>query len=679
MLQALTRKVRGWLQGAGAAAQAGTGCAPAGDPLVPEAARRLYETGVALLRSGRASEALAPLGDAVAACPGFAEAHDQAGLALRELGRHDEALAQFQRALDARHDYLPAINHQGIALLELQRYEEAEDSFKLALAHDPESAEVCVHLAMTCWNQRRTDAAIAHFRRALELDSGLADVRMMLAGLLSSEGRLEEALESYLLGLALKPEIPELHLNCGLTLLKLGRADEAAARLEEALALRPEFPEAYFNLGNARRAQKRNGEAIECYERALGLKPDYVDAHINLGTVLEEQGAVARAFECYRTAAALDPACVGARHNMGVVFNKLGNVRDAMACYEAVQAISPEHPGSHLNLAISRLETGDFQRGWEGYEWRFRQTNAEFGARIREFPFPRWEGQQLAGRRILVWGEQGIGDEILFSAMYEEVAGAAQACMIECAPKLAPLFARSFPAARVVPRSDPPHPDTAQGFDYQIPAGSLARWLRPELARFPARRGHLRAAPERVAYWKSRLAQLGGGLRVGFSWRSSNLKGERALYCTTLDQWEAIFAVPGVEFVCLQYDEYGEELARARERSGVTLHAFPEVDLYNDLLEAAALTQALDLVISAPTSVSLLSAALAVPTWQMTCGADWQVHGTDRNQWFPAMTQFKRAWDEEWDAIIAIMARRLRERAGEETGGRSGPGGSDGG
>ena len=106
------------------------------------------------------------------------------------------------------------------------------------------------------------------------------------------------------------------------------------------------------------------------------------------------------------------------------------------------------------------------------------------------------------------------------------------------------------------------------------------------------------------------------------------------------------------------------------------LHAFPEVDLYNDLDEAAALTQALDLVISAPTAVSLLSAALGVPTWQMSYGVDWQVHGTGRNPWFPAMTQFQRQWHEEWDPALETIAERLRERAAAAAAGQMGePGG----
>ena len=670
MLDELTRKVRGWLRGEEAPRPTTTVSTPTPGGGVPDAARRLYEAGAQLLREGKPAEALASLDAAAAAHPEYAEAHEQAGLALRELKRHEESLRRFQRAVALRPDFQAAIVHEGIAYLELQRYEDAEDCFKVALAHDQGSAELWTHLAMACWNQRRKGEAIAHFRRALELDAGLVDVHLFLAGLLHEEGRLEEAAESYCRGLTLRPDVPELHANYGVTLLKLSRADEAAAHLEKALALKPDFAEACVGLGNARRDQGRPKEAVACYERAVALMPAHGDAWNNLGSVLKDLGAVERAFDCYRRSAEVNPLSGDPHHNMGVLHNRLGNLGAATACYETALRVHPERPDSALNLAITRLEMGDFQRGWEGYEHRFRLKSHELGVAPRAFPWPRWQGEPLAGKRIFVWGEQGIGDEILFASLYPDVVAAAGGCVIECAPKLGPLFSRSFPGARVIGRGAPPLPDALEGIDLQCPAGSLARWLRPTLASFPRRDGYLVAPASRVAYWRERLASLGPGMTVGFSWRSSNTKGERALVFTHLDQWGPIFGVPGVRFVCLQYDDCREELAAARARFGVDLEAFPEVDLFNDLEEAAALTRAVDLVISAPTAASLLAAALGVPTWQITYGTDWHMHGTDHVPWMPATTRFSRNWDEGWEALVETIAGRLRGYAQQAAAGR---------
>jgi hypothetical protein len=252
-----------------------------------------------------------------------------------------------------------------------------------------------------------------------------------------------------------------------------------------------------------------------------------------------------------------------------------------------------------------------------------------------------------------------VGDQLLLAALLPEISREAARCVVECAPKLVSLLARSLPAASVVGLTHPPHPGTAEGFDFQVSLGDIARWRRRSLADFPRRDGHLAPKPERVAFWKARLGALSPAPKVGFCWRSSNVKADRALYCTELAQWGPVFAVPGAHFVCLQYDECSAELAAARDRFGTALHVFPEVDLFNDIDEAAALTRACDLVISAPTAVSLLAAGLGVPTWQLTYGPNWQTHGTGRNPWLPAMVRFERRWNQSWDELIPEVARAL--------------------
>ncbi|HKA42729.1 MAG TPA: tetratricopeptide repeat protein [Burkholderiales bacterium] len=612
-----------------------------------------------MLRDGKTDEALGPITEAIALSPDFAEAHSDAGVALRQLGRLEEAAVHFQRAVNIRPEYLPALNNHGLACLELGRHEDAEDSFKLALALDPASATACFNLGSLRWTQNRRDEAIKFLYQATELDPGSIEIKLNLGGMLNTSGRYEEALECYRNAEALNPDKPETHVEYGITLLAVHRVGEAISHLQRALALNPDFPEALFNLGNAHSEDENLEEAVKCYRRAVALKSDYVEAWNNLGNALKGQDAVDQALGAYRKATALKADYAEAHHNMGVAFNYLGRPLEAIESYEKARDAEPGRPESQLNLAIARLMVGDFDRGWPGYEWRFRQTNPDNRIFARECSCPRWQGQSLAQRSVLVWGEQGIGDEILFSSMYREVIEAAKFCVIECVPKLQPLFARCFPGARVVPKQEPPHPLTCETFDYHSPAGGLARWLRPNVESFPAHGGHLVAAPERVAYWKGRLAQLGEGLKVGFSWRSINVTGERALHFTDLDRWEPVFRTPGVQFLSLQYDECGAELARVQDRLGVRLHAFPEVDLFNDLEEAAALTAAVDLVISAPTAVSLLAAALGVPTWQLTYGADWQIHGTHRNLWYPVMTQFKRAWNERWEEVLAVVGQRL--------------------
>ncbi|HLP66485.1 MAG TPA: glycosyltransferase, partial [Rhizobium sp.] len=343
----------------------------------------------------------------------------------------------------------------------------------------------------------------------------------------------------------------------------------------------------------------------------------------------------------------------------GLLLQDMGRFDEAEVAYRRSLALDPSiEQRAQYNLGLACLCGGKLAEGWAHHELRFVRSD---GAAKRSFPHPAWQGEPLAGKSLLIWGEQGIGDELLFASLFGETIERADSCVIECAAKLVPLFSRSFPGAQVVAASNPPHPATLQSFDFQSSAGGLARWLRPTLDSFPDRAGYLVPDPDRVAYWRERLDQLGPGLKVGFCWRSSLLAGTRKLHCTTIDLWGPIFAVPGIHFVNLQYDNCADELDDARRRFGVPLHVFPEVDLFNDLDEAAALTRALDLVVSAPTAASFLAAALGVPTWMMNYATAWQTLGTPHLPWFPSMRYYKRLWNQPWEEIIDRVAHDLRE------------------
>jgi len=233
---------------------------------------------------------------------------------------------------------------------------------------------------------------------------------------------------------------------------------------------------------------------------------------------------------------------------------------------------------------------------------------------------------------------------------------------VECEPRLVALFARSFPALEVVPRTTPPHPATAQA-DLQIPAASAGRWLRASLDQFPRHHGYLRADPERVVHWRQRLHGLGPGLTVGICWRSGITAGMRALACTDLQQWGPILSVPGVHFINLQYDECRAELDQARTRFGVRIHDLSGIDLKQDLDDGAALTAALDLVVSANTAAATIAGALGKPVWvlTLTSAENWFTMGQNYIPWFPAARMYGRAWDHPWDEVLERLSLDLAD------------------
>jgi tetratricopeptide (TPR) repeat protein len=502
------------------------------------------------------------------------------------------------------------------------------------------------------------DAAAAReaASQALELDAKCARAHLLLGQGARHVGELEEAADCLRLALHFDPGLQHAYIELGAVLKAGGEHDAAIVCYTEGLGHLPASAALHAILGVALVQAGRGQEAEAVCSQAIELDAQLPTAWHNRGYVRLQRGELASALGDFERAIALQPNAAATLSAMAHALRDMGRWDEALAFYGRAIACDPGFADAQKNLAITELLRGELARGWPRYEWRFGANGPP--ARLDECPV--WRGEPLAGKRLLVYREQGIGDEVLFAAMYPDLQGLAAECVFESSRKLAQLFARSFPWARVLPWDARPGWIMTGKPDYQISAGSLGRLLRPSLETFPARRAYLSADEARVARWRERLGSMPPGLKVGFCWRSSNQALERALACTRLQDWQAAFAVPDVQWICLQYDRCDPELAMARERLGARLHRYDGIDYFDDLDEVAALMSALDLVVSTPTTVSLQSAALGVPTWQLTYGADWQIHGTGRNVWLPAIRRFERRWDEQWIEVLSRVGAALQ-------------------
>ncbi len=531
----------------------------------------------------------------------------------------------------------------------------AEEAAIRTLLQGVKEADLYQALAVMAQQTRRPIDAVGHARRAAALAPDLPAPYLLIGEAARELGWREECEKGFALAFERAPDDPAVVLNWARCLRARGRSEEALNLYASLLQRIPACFEAYMELGTALFEAGCGDEAEQRYRQALALRPDSPQAAFNLANVLRTRGDLAGAQEAYLRALEHQPSMAAAWLSLGAIHHERCELFRALEAYERALELDPNCSGARLNRAYARLAVGDLVRGWAEHEDRFELTGRS--RELERFELPFWHGEPLEGRRLLVWGEQGLGDEILFASLYSELPTGV--CVLECREKLAPLFARSFPQATIVPRRDPPARDDMVPVDLQIAAGSLGRLLRPSLDRFPRHEGYLVADPARSRSWGRRLAALGPGVKVGFCWRSSDLSGDRAFRCTELSQWREVFAVEDAHFICLQYDECGDEL-RAAAGFGARITRFDEVDYFDDLDEVAALMSSLDLVISAPTVVSIQAAAQGIPTWQLGFGADWQAHGTGRNLWLPAIRRYARRWNETWEQVLAGVARDLR-------------------
>ncbi len=475
------------------------------------------------------------------------------------------------------------------------------------------------------------------------------------------EGRVDEALPLFEQLCAKDRRDAEAWGTLGM--IHAGRGDypAAEARFRHLAALRPDSADAHYNLARSLELQGKYDEAEAAYRRALKRSGNtLVEAFNNLGNVYREQGMDERALAQYGQALERNPRHHHALNNMGVVLQKLGRHDEALARYDAALAVDPQYLEAHWNKALLLLTLGRFAEGWPEFEWGFA-----VGERACAYaPYPLWDGGPLDGRALLVQAEQGVGDVIMFGACLADVMGDAGRVVLECDPRLAPLFERSLPGLTVVGRDK----EDSQAWlsrlppvDVKVAVGSLPRWYRSGPAQFPARAGYLAADPQAVAQWRRRLGEIGAGAKVGIAWRGGGKARVRRQRSLDLAHWTPVLQRPGLVFVNLQYDARAEELAQAARDTGATIHSWPEADPLVNLDAHAALMEALDLVVSVDNSTAHLAGALGKPTWVMLpSDADWRwmLHRED-SPWYPSLRLYRQPAPDEWRPVLDGIAASL--------------------
>jgi tetratricopeptide (TPR) repeat protein len=482
------------------------------------------------------------------------------------------------------------------------------------------------------------------------------------AGLASAARRFAEAQRLLEQALDEGADPAEVHYRLGLIQLASRAPQEAADSFELAVHLRPGFGEAWLELSALHLREARFAPAAQAAEAALAGGAERAACLNNLGLARRGLGQFDAALGAFREALAAAPQHGQARANLGLALRDLGRPDEAIGQLEAALRASPHDAELLWNLAVMRLASGDFARGWEDYEKRWQHPDSL----RRNFGYPVWDGEPLDGKSILIYAEQGLGDQIMFASCVKEAARDAARCVLECSPKLSALFARSFPGATVVPAAAD-HPEGWRArlppIDCQIPIGSLPRVLKRDWTSFPRHAGYLKADTVRSAAIRAELARLGGGPKIGISWRGGAPRTGQPLRSLAVADLAPLWKLQGCHYVSLQYGETGEDIAAA-QALGASLGDWPRVG--DDLDEAAALIEALDLVVSVTTTAVHLTGALGREAWVLVPSVpEWRylTHG-ERMPWYPGVRLFRQATVLDWRATVQSVANEVAGRFG---------------
>jgi tetratricopeptide (TPR) repeat protein len=452
-------------------------------------------------------------------------------------------------------------------------------------------------------------------------------------------------------------------VNCALTLLELGHPEPALEASQGALARKPDFPEALQAAGHALADLGRAEEAVKMYRQALRQKPALHDIQNNLALALRALSRLEEAEPWFRQAAAREPGDPILRANHASLLKDLGRLEAAEAEYRAALKMAPAggpvHAMLQYNLGILLLLAGRLAEGWEGYEHRF----AAGAVPPRPYSQPRWNGENLDGRSLLIHAEQGFGDTIQMARYLSEIAqraGTQAGRVLLQVPRPLVRLLSGFPAVQVFETGD-----ELPAFDLQCPIMSLPRAFATTLETIPAKIPYLRADPVRTAHWRRRTADL-PGLRVGIVWagnpRDPTMDRRRSI---PLDLMAPLAGMAGVSLVSLQKDVPPGGL----ETSAIGRALQDWTGELQDFAETACLIEALDLIIGVDTAVVHLAGALGRPVWLLNrADTDWRwLLGRGDNPWYRTLRQFRQPHAGDWASVVlaaknALM--QLRDEAG---------------
>ncbi len=490
---------------------------------------------------------------------------------------------------------------------------------------------------------------------------------------LSAKGDHARAIEHYERALAIRPDDPRVLFALGNTARALGLSAAAEDFFGRVLSLDPQRLEAIGNLANLLRARGQTNAAISLLEPALARNPDAAELWLTLGSAHRETGDMAEAEKYFREAMSRRPDYAAALGNLADILADRGQIEEAMSFYERAVKREPHNPQLLLYRDVLYLLTGNLKAGWRDYAARLKVRGK---APETDHGLPRWTGETLRRKRLLVTAEQGVGDHLMFASVFADLIEKANAeggsVVLDCDPRLVSLFARSFPGATVKPqqlkaigaatKAQYGWLKACGGATLATEMGSLPRYLRTDPAGFPNPNAYLAADPVEKKRWREIFSSFGNGPLIGICWRSGKITGSRALQYAPMEEWASFLRETPGTLVSVQYDATRDEVEKLMALSGRSIRVPEGIDQKNELDRTCAMLSALDVVVSAPTAVSWLAAGAGVTTYKVLYDRSWTSFGLDYEPFAPSAECTRPKFQGDWKGAFDTALEAIRAR-----------------
>ena len=565
--------------------------------------------------------------------PNQAVVHNNLGNVYINQKMFDLALSSFEVAIKLQRHYPQAWHNKGNVYFQLGDYAKSIESYKVAIQLNPKDSQNYNHL-------------------------GNAQQALCL---------YEEALKSYKISIELNPLNAEVYNNQGALYQNICEYENALISFDRAIELQGNNPQAHFNRGRVLKELSRVKESIDSFCHAIEIKPDFFEAYNNLANVLKDEQEWEQAFTLYTKVIELKPDFAQAYYNRGTILQEFNELEQATLNYEMALRLAPEYIDAHLNLGLVSLMSHDFSKGWLHYEWRFKSM--QFKTDNLYSDRPQWSpiSHQSTQKRLLIWSEQGVGDELMFCSLLSQFVSQLSntSVLVQIDARLLPLMRRSLAGIEFCSKTDP---ISDAGFDEQMPMGRLASFMRASLDSFLKQTGYYLLVDElKTRVLKQHLmSQISRDDEaehpnskfrwIGISWRSKAVKTGEQRSLALQDLVLALNA-PDVKFISLQYGDVSQEIAECKLNTDIHIEQVACVDNFHDLDGLASLIQACDEVVCVDNATVHLSAVIGKKTKVLLpFHPDWRWGlSSSKSIWYPGLELLRQSVPGDWSSVLLAL------------------------
>jgi tetratricopeptide (TPR) repeat protein len=604
----------------------------------PKNADALQLLGTLYAQRMQHAESLIYFNQSLAINPNQATVLNNLGNVYSDQKMHQLALDCYDKAIQLENNYSQAWHNKGNVYFVLQEYLKAIDCYQVAIKFNPNESQNFNHLG--------------NAQQALSMH--------------------DEALKSYQIAIQLNPSNTEVLNNQGALYQKLSQFELALLSFDQAIQLHKDNAQAHYNRGRVLKQLNRIQEAVDSFCFAIEIKPDYFEAYNNLANVLKDEKDWERAFTLYSKVIEMKPDFAQAYYNRGTLLQEFNELEQAVSNYEVALSLEPDYADAHLNLGLVYLMLQNYAKGWTHYDWRFKSER--FSTKRFESIRPQWNAfiTNPSSKRLLIWSEQGVGDELMFCSLLSEFVSQLENTLVQVQvdERLLPLMSRSINNVEFISKDQKL---SDHNFDEQMPLGYLAAFLRPSLESF-SRQTPSFLLPD-VIKAERLIAQLRPQLKlekisehdhqdhwlIGISWRSSAPKTgkQRSL---TLEEMATSLHSPGVRLISLQYGDVRDEIETCYRKTGIQIEEVTSVDNFFNLDGLASLMHVCDEIVSVDNATVHLAASLGLRTKVLLpFHPDWRWGlSTSKSVWYPSVELFRQNVPGDWRSVLLDLENSMK-------------------